>query len=1854
MKTLNKYLYKLLLIVMLVINFNQISAQSFGNEWIDYNKTYYRIPVTLLTNTNGGYPSNLFEFGKLRRITLSNLTSWGLASVPASDFQIFRNGKEIPLYTTTNGVLGANDYIEFWGDINDGSFDTDLYKNATDQVNKFESLYQDTSIHFLTVNPGNSNARYTTIVNNPDNSTVEPLKYFINTIQYARTKAFIKGTAYNISNIAIMESGYGNGEGLGVFLNPNPGGGFVNLINGISGSSPNAYTGTEAPEAILNYSINNQSFTNDSFRIKIKNPSHPNLDTILVPYVRINNLKNRTGNTTFSNLWMANPITFEIGNKLVAYAPMGITNLSVTYPRIFDFTVSNQFKFTLPVSSQEVKFDAKITATRLEAGKLPYIYDVTNRKRYEGKLKSVGIYTFLLEPTDVERTLIFIYPNVISGVDQHYATINSNSVSRIKFKDYSLPENQGDYLIISNAYLWTDWSTSIGGLDPATSINYVEEYRKYRSSAAGGGFKAIILNIDSLADQFAYGIRKHPLSIRNFVRYAAANFTVKPKHAFIIGKGVEYHRRTISTISGITNGRTFSAPTAADVQLNLVPAFGRPASDALLFVPNSRTYTPLVAHGRLSVVHQDEIAAYLQKVKEYEALEKTDDVSWKKEALHLIGGSDAAINTFLHTSMNNYKSLWEGPLVAGNVETFVRESDPNTVEKTKRLQDKIGQGVGLLTYFGHSAATSLDFEINNPQDLDNSNGRYPFFLLNGCSASTFFESNISRKTTRLYTLSERFVLANAKGSIGMMASSSYGLTTYLNFYTTYWYSTIRSNNYYGKTIGEINAKTIDSLYNDYLLFSPYVNQVMEQTILNGDPAIKLHVSFKPDLEVRDSNIVITPAADDLSFNTDSVTMSATIINNGIPASKPFRVMAIRTLPDGTKRVVYNTVISSITNKKTINFSFQVLNAGDIGLNTIRVVADTIDCSENTFNCIEETFENNNAGEIKFTIKNSELIPYLPYNYSIVNQAMLPLNLNAIASTVNNGNVDYIMELDTTMNFNSPLKYTQNITKNNGNVDFSLNGYTLTDNTVYYWRTASYTNGVIGKWHHSSFIYLKTSSEGFNQSSYYQHLESQKVKIKLNDQRRFEFDSTKNQLYIDHGIYGTSGFGDSEFSTYLNGGLLSNSISVGNSIVFHVFDTLGFKPWFNQVPGSTNYGGLYNSGGIESYDGRKYLFQFSYLTDASKGDIINFLNTIPKGFYVVARLVVDPDPGQPPIANGGAVTLSYPRNWTTPVINGKNLLQTLQDQGFTTEVQTSRWNTAKTFAFIYKKDEADKFTPILKISNGATDKINYSATFGVIDTVGTIESPKFGPAKQWDNLTIETDINTTNAANAGDYNVSFDLIGIDKNNNETVIKTYNKYFHQESISPFVDAEQYPYLKLKMYNSNHMVPAQLLYWRLNYIPNTEGTIDKDDYFELPLSIETNTPTTYIKNNIDSLVLGVGFKNISPVEFEHDSIFVKTEMFNSLGNLVSSNVEKIKSPVTGAPARPYRFSKSANLLEGAYDVKVNYNYDHLQTEQTYINNTYKHSFIIDATPEGKVDSLQFFYFTKDIEQDKFKDTLLTSFDNIDMKLAFTNMYNRTFNDSINVRFVVKKEGSLTPSVIYNTKIKKLVGKGEHAVANFYHDLYQVEPGWNTIDVFFNVDSTQREETLTNNSFRYRFFKIGGVLPLTNIQLNVYAKETNGIINWHVNNDDDISYYELQHTTGSNQDFNTVYNVKALNINNAAYNYQHDNLPAGIHFYRVKVVHKDGTVSYSGVRQLKIVSAINITANPNPFNGFINITINQPDTKSLSYQLINSSGQVLKQWISSSQNQRINTEIYPPGLYYILVLGQDVNQRIKVEKIK
>src|SRR5947207_11934134 len=98
---------KLLLILVFIGCVRSGYSQLIGNEWINYGQTYFKFQVV----KDGLY-----------RLNYSTLQNFGVpvSSINGSNFQIFARGHEIPIYVTTTGILGANDYIEFYATYNDG------------------------------------------------------------------------------------------------------------------------------------------------------------------------------------------------------------------------------------------------------------------------------------------------------------------------------------------------------------------------------------------------------------------------------------------------------------------------------------------------------------------------------------------------------------------------------------------------------------------------------------------------------------------------------------------------------------------------------------------------------------------------------------------------------------------------------------------------------------------------------------------------------------------------------------------------------------------------------------------------------------------------------------------------------------------------------------------------------------------------------------------------------------------------------------------------------------------------------------------------------------------------------------------------------------------------------------------------------------------------------------------------------------------------------------------------------------------------------------------------------------------------------------------------------------------------------------------------------------------------------------------------------------------------------------------------------------------------------------------------------------------------------------------------------
>ncbi len=1243
------------ILVSLLIMITVVGKAQLNNSWIDYNKTYYKFKISSDT---------------LCRITQPVLNTLGLGSTTAQNFQLWRNGQEVRLYTSLpTGVLGSGDYIEFWGQANDGKPDKTLYKDPDFQLWDKYSLFTDSSSYFLTVNSTGSNLRYSNAVNNPPGAMVAD-PYFMRRIEQSYHNKINRGYAAVVGEY-VYSSDYDQGEGWSS-NDVNPCCDLSTVLNGL-----NVYTA--GPPNSVTFSIaavGNALFTRN-FRVKLYT------DTIIdrpMPY--FNYLKITKTGIPLTALQSPDyvPVYMNGYGSNVADDRIVVAGFSLTYPAKFIFNNQKNFYFELPstASGNYLVIDNFNYGTTA-----PVLYDITAGLRYTGDIVSTpGKVKFVL-PASVTAVRKFM---LVSQDASNIVPVTG--LSNKNFLNYNTVSNQGDYLIVTHPSL----------LNNGTGTNYVDQYKQYRSSIGGGSFNVKINDINELNDQFAYGIRKHPTAVRDFARFATQQFSINPKYVFLIGRGLDYHAF-----------RDFETDPAAE-KLDLIQTFGWPASDNMMLAAPG-TLIPVIPVGRLAAINGNEVGIYLDKVKQYEQAQQSNsqtvgDKAWMKNFLHVSGGKDSLESASFVDYLNQYKAMAEDTLYGAHVETF-KKSGTGAIQQanSQRIEDLFREGLSYIQYFGHSSANILEFNLSSP-DVYQNPGKYPFFSVSGCSAGNFFLFNPLRLNGDM-TLSEKYVLAPQRGSIAFLADTHFGIPPFLNFYNTDLYTQF-CKNMYGNSIGNQLKKVITDFGSSPQTLDYYTRIHLQEITLHGDPAIKINSFAKPDYLVEDQLIKITPSiitVADANFN-----VNVKMMNIGKAIKDSIRVTINRKLPNDTIKILYNQMIPAIKYMDSINLVVPINPITDKGLNKLIVTVDV-------GNRVDELSELNNTVTKDFYIFEDELRPVYPYNFSIVSQQ----NITYSASTANplSGTRQYMMEVDTTELFNSPFKKSYSQTGPGGVVQFNPTNITFTDSTVYYWRTAMVPLGTAQIiWNIYSFTYLAGSSSGFNQGHYYQHLKDNFSNVNLASDRRFRFNELQRSLRFRTGLYPY--FDYDKINVNLDFYELEGYGCKYASLQFYVFDSTTLTPWVNtRVGADGRFGSWPPDCAAPTVPDRKF-FEFPYTIQSYRKAAMDFIDSIPNGMFVG-------------ITNLGWIYNSvFVDQWKADTLTygpGKSLYHKLKSIGFN-KIDSFYKNLPLLYFF---KKGSSTYTPTQIIGPADSNYINEPIPLTTRAQAGTIESPVFGPARKWNAL-----------------------------------------------------------------------------------------------------------------------------------------------------------------------------------------------------------------------------------------------------------------------------------------------------------------------------------------------------------------------------------------------------------------------------------------------------------------------------------------------------------------------------------------
>jgi hypothetical protein len=478
----------------------------YGNEWIDYNKTYFKIKVA----ENGIY-----------RISYERLLASGVieSDGDASRLQLFSNGEELPLFISNEASMESGDYVEFYGKKNILALDTFLFEDWQSTMKNTEySFFNDSTAYFITNAPeAYSPLRYQTTIKDFSQTAPNPEPYYLHRELVLFTNFYYQPTFVGSVRFSHFSSSEGWSRGLR-----------RDGDNNISTSQRNMNAGVDAT---LRFRVGSNGIGNNAKDFFF------NGEFLLTDVSGPNGVFEKSVSIPLDKLQNTNRLRVENKGQDDRHS---VAFVELVYPRNFHF--GNQNKREFRVSGGEKYFEI----LSFNRGDLPPVaYDPLSAKRYIGGLGNSGRTLLWLDNDGPEDRNIML----ISSADGYFEV---DRLEQIEFTD--LRQVNPDYLFLTGKSMYAS---------EGSEFDAISAYMDYRASSDGGSYNPYLLFAEEIYNQFGYGIDRHLHSFKNFNAYIR-NYWTDLKFIFIVGKGREYHMiRTNPQLSASQN-QSFYVPTYGD------------------------------------------------------------------------------------------------------------------------------------------------------------------------------------------------------------------------------------------------------------------------------------------------------------------------------------------------------------------------------------------------------------------------------------------------------------------------------------------------------------------------------------------------------------------------------------------------------------------------------------------------------------------------------------------------------------------------------------------------------------------------------------------------------------------------------------------------------------------------------------------------------------------------------------------------------------------------------------------------------------------------------------------------------------------------------------------------------------------------------------------------------------------------------------------------------------------------------------------------------------------------------------------------------------------------------------------
>lgn len=1014
----------LLSVVLLFASIQLAQAQKIGNEWIDYSQPYFKIK----TGSND-----------IHRVTYESLVSAGfdVSGTSTSQLKMFHRGREVAIFIRdgSDGSLDEGDYLEFYGKVNDGTQDTELFNFPSDQIHKFYNLFSDTTAFFLTTAREGSGKRME-LLNEPATG-LDPVTFHNNELLNVYTSEFSFGQYYPIGNPngEVKSSRFDRGQ---MFVSDTI---MRNEFTIRSGKTyrdfvfENVTLGVQS-EGTPRLTVQIVGFNNRLHNTRILvGPNTDNLRVVISDiHLNYSNFGSRSTQVEWSDVSSTGRLIVRVeamGFPEIPDDRVAVGFMRLSFPQEMDAQARDRLNFYVPTKAGNSLLQIENVVGESD------LYDITDEENVI-KITSTlnnNILTGVVRSGNQIRKVFL----------KRRETVVNARIERVTFNYEDVRAN--NYLIISHPELR---KPVLGRYDDP-----LQAYVDYRSSVLGGGFNVLYADVTRLYDEFSYG-EYTPLAIRRFVRHVYRNSD--PQYLFIIGRG----RRVDNQIQRLPN------PLAVSSR-DLVPTMGAPGSDILYTQGlNENSRIPTIPVGRLSVNNSEGVANYLDKVIEKEATIK--DSPWTKNIVHLSGGLTSGELTRFREFIKGFGDQVSSDFLGANV-TNISKNTNNAVQRFN-ISEEVNKGVGLITFFGHSSSRFTDIDIgtvSDPSNGYNNAGRYTAFIVNGCRGGEIFDRS---------SFGEDWLSARNKGATNFIAHSDVGIPNSLRDYTAEFYKLLADTLWMTQSIGNIQKEAIKNYLSTNVLIDETDIAAAEQILLQGDPAVPLFGHDKVDYIVRSEDVFLRSRdGREITASSPFFELGVVVNNGGRTSQDSVSVSVNRTLEDGTIVSLPSLKVKPIRYQDTVFYEISNQGLDFFGENKFEVV---LDLEGN----VDEGSEFNNSAVASFFFPAKGTFNTAPFNFQTINSTDIELVVQSADLKLNDRN--FVVQIDTVDTFNSPWLQTTTLTgKGIASWQLSLIPETVNDTIQYYWRSVFEDERLLDPvpWDNSTFTYITNSTRGWAQTEF---------------------------------------------------------------------------------------------------------------------------------------------------------------------------------------------------------------------------------------------------------------------------------------------------------------------------------------------------------------------------------------------------------------------------------------------------------------------------------------------------------------------------------------------------------------------------------------------------------------------------------------------------------------------------------------------------------------------------------------------------------------------------------------------------